>query len=87
MDQTTDTAKRQLAELATMADQGSRMDKAIFTAAIARLESIDAKLNAIDRAGVVKDDTVAKQYQELILERASLHQVISRARAAAGGSH
>jgi len=87
MNQTMDTAKRQISELGAMAEQGKRMDKSILTAAISRLESIEEKLKELDVHGILSSYESADKYRELIHERGLLHQVISRARQVAGGSH
>lgn len=87
VNETMGTTRRQLSELFAMAGQGARLEKTILAAAISRLESIESKLGEISRVESMSDDKAAQKYQELLLERGLLNQVISRARTAAGGSH
>ena len=79
MKQHVDNTRRQLGELAAMAQQTEASEREILKRAEARLEQVEADIAAA-RKDAITDQEAAQRYQDLILERGHLHQVIAQAR-------
>lgn len=68
--------RAQLANLAGIKSAAKQSEAAIQTAAGKRLEVVDASLKAL-KPRVFLDDSAAKQYEELTLERGRLQRILS----------
>ncbi len=71
-----DAIRAKLADLAVLRRQAAGTDKAIGQAAEQRLDAVNKELDSL-RPQVYTDETAAKRYQDLILERGRLHRLVS----------
>lgn len=76
-----ESARKQLSDLATLAAQTERMERAILAGAEGRLKIVEGELKQLPASKAFGDKGAAKKYQELIEERGLLEQVILKARA------
>ena len=81
MKQQIDNARRQLGELSAMAHQTEAMERKILDRAEGLLADVEKKIEATRPLALVPDAKEAGEYQDLIMERGRLHQVIAQARA------
>ena len=86
MKQHIDNARRQLGELGAMAHQTEAMERKILDRAEGLLADVEKKIEATRPLALVPDAKEAGEYQELIMERGRLHQVIAQARQALGST-
>lgn len=80
-----ETARRQLSDLASLADQTERMERTILESATSRLKAVESELDNL-KGTAITDPQSSDRYQELTEERGLLHQVIARAQAELGHS-
>lgn len=78
-----ETARRQLSDLASLADQTERMERTILESATSRLKVVESSLGEL-KGTAITDPESSTRYQELIEERGLLRQVIARAKAELG---
>lgn len=81
MKQHIETTRRQLGELGAMAHQTEAMERKILDRAEALLADVEKKIETTRQLALVPGAKEADEYQELIMERGRLHQVIAQARA------
>lgn len=81
MKQHIDNTRRQLGELAEMSASTEAAERQILKHAEEMLSGVEGKIEATRRLALVPGAVEAKQYQELILERGRLRQVIAQAKA------
>lgn len=81
MKQHIENTRRQLGELGVMAHQTDAMERQILARAESLLADVEQKLTSTRRLALVPGAIEAEQYQDLILERGRLQQVIAQAKA------
>lgn len=81
MKQHIENTRRQLGELGAMAHQTEAMERKILERAEALLADLEKKIETTRQMALVPGAKEAGEYQELIMERGRLHQVIAQARA------
>lgn len=74
-----DAAKRRLAHLGGLSARTEATERRILDAAQARIEAVEADLNALKGRALV-DDEAADRYRALTFEHGQLDMVIARAR-------
>jgi hypothetical protein len=72
--------RRQLGELGAMSAQVEQAERQILERAEKRLQEVEVELQKLRTAALAHDDDAPTRYQELVLERGKLHQVIAQAR-------
>lgn len=82
MKQHIETTRRQLGELATMSAQTEAMERKILARAEEKLTEVEKGIKEARPRALVPGAKEAETYQELILERGRLHQVIAQAKQA-----
>lgn len=86
MTQHIENTRRHLGELGAMAHQNEQAERKILARAEELLADVQKKIDEARKTVLAQGDTEARQYQELILERGRLHQVIAQARQVLGGA-
>lgn len=81
MKQHIENTRRKLGELGAMAHQTDAAERQILERAEAMLEDVQKKIDASRPRALVPGADEAAQYQDLIMERGRLQQVIAQARA------
>jgi|GEM_PF-2256876 len=81
MKQHIDNTRRQLGELATMSAQTEAMERKILARAEEKLTEVEDGIKKAKPLALVPGAAEAEKYQELIMERGRLHQVIAQAKA------
>lgn len=81
MKQHIETTRRQLGELGAMAQQTEAAERKILERAETMLEDVQKKIEAARPRALVPGAEEGGQYQDLIMERGRLQQVIAQARA------
>lgn len=81
MKQHIENTRRQLGELATMSAQTEAMERKILARAEAKLTEVEDGIKKAKPLALVPGAPEAEKYQELIMERGRLHQVIAQAKA------
>jgi hypothetical protein len=81
MQQQIDTTRRQIGELANMSAQTEAAERKILKHAETMLEDVQGKIDAVRSLALVPGAPDGKQYQDLIMERGRLQQVIAQAKA------
>lgn len=86
MKQHIENTRRQLGELGVMAHQTDAMERKILARAEALLADVEKKIETTRQRALVPGADEAMQYQDLIMERGRLHQVIAQAKAILSGT-
>lgn len=81
MKQHIENTRRQLGELGAMARQTEEAERQILAHAQRMLTDVEQKIASTRRLALVPGAVEAQQYQELIMERGRLQQVITQAKA------
>lgn len=81
MKQHIENTRRQIGELATMAAQTEAMERKILARAQELLAKVEADIEKVRPLALLPGADEATKYQELIIERGRLHQVIAQAKA------
>jgi len=76
-----ENTRRQLGELGSMAHQTEAMERKILERAEQRLQQVEKDIERTRPLALVPGAKEADVYQEMIMERGKLHQVIAQARA------
>lgn len=79
MKQHVDNVRRQLGELGAMQAQTERVERDILARAEARLAEVEKQLPELRAGALAAAGDASQQYQDLILERGHLHQVVAQA--------
>lgn len=82
MKQIMDKTRRQLGELSAMARASEETEKNILRQATRLLADVQSKIDAARVSALTGGDSEKAAYQELVLERGRLNQVIARSEAA-----
>ena len=82
MDKHMDKTRRNLGELAAMAQQTDAMERHILSIASERLTGIEKEIEPARASALGGDDAAKDRYMQMVEERGRLQQVIARARAA-----
>jgi hypothetical protein len=75
-----ETTRRQLGELAAMSHQTQAVERQILERAEAHLKKVQADIETTRPLALAAGAVDADRYQELIMERGRLRQVIAQAR-------
>lgn len=78
--------RRQIGDLAVMAQQTEAMERRILSIAEERLAGIEKQIPDARVAAMTGDDDAKQHYTDLVGERGRLNQVIAQARAALGST-
>lgn len=79
MKQHIENTRRQLGELGAMAHQNEQAERKILARAEDLLAEVQAKIEKASKTVLAQGDAESRQYQDLILERGRLQQVIAQA--------
>lgn len=71
--------KKQLSELYQLGIKTQSAEKRILTSAETRLNSVNIRLEHLAPMAIMSDDS-AKEYQDFILEKGKIEQVIAKAK-------
>jgi hypothetical protein len=77
-----DNTRRQLGELAALAQQTEAMERQILERANKLLADVDGQIKRARIDALTGDDAAKEHYQHLVFERGRLHQVIANGHAA-----
>lgn len=86
MKQHIENTRRQLGELGAMAHQNEQAERKILARAEDLLAEVQAKIEKARKTVLAQGDTESRQYQDLILERGRLQQVIAQANQVLAGA-
>lgn len=86
MKQHIENTRRQLGELGAMARQNEQAERKILARAEDLLAEVQAKIEKARKTVLAQGDTEAWQYQDLILERGRLQQVIAHSNQVLSGA-
>lgn len=74
-----DTTRRHLTELAALSHQTEQAERNILAKAQAELERVQSRIAKLRPLALVPGATEADEYQQAVLDRGRLHQVIAQA--------
>lgn len=80
MKQHVENTRRQLGELGAMAHQTEQAERRILERAESLLADVQKKIDDARKTVLASGATASQEYQDLIMERGRLHQVIANAR-------
>lgn len=81
MKQQIENTRRHLGELGAMAAQTEAMERKILERAEGKLGEVERDIEKVRPKALLPGAAEATKYQELIMERGRLHQVIAQAKA------
>ena len=74
-----DTTRRHLTELASLSHKTEQAERNILAKAQAELERVQSRIAKLRPLALVPGATEADEYQQAVLDRGRLHQVIAQA--------
>ena len=81
-----DTTRRHLTELAALSHQTEQAERNILAKAQAELERVQSRIAKLRPLALVPGATEADEYQQAVLDRGRLHQVIAQANKVLAGA-
>lgn len=74
-----DTTRRHLTELATLSHKTEQAERKILANAEAELERVQSRIAKLRPMALVPGAAEAQEYQQAVMDRGRLHQVIAQA--------
>lgn len=84
MKPTIEDTRRHLGELGAMQADVEKSERDILARAESRIDDVEKRIAGLRADALAADGDAAKQYEEMVLERGRLSQVIAQAREALG---
>ena len=81
-----DTTRRHLTELASLSHKTEQAERNILAKAQAELERVQSRIAKLRPLALVPGATEADEYQQAVLDRGRLHQVIAQANKVLAGA-
>lgn len=74
-----DTTRRHLTELATLSHKTEQAERKILENAEAELDRVQSRITKLRRQALIPGQSDTAEYQQAIMDRGRLHQVIAQA--------